>query len=93
MSKKEYKTLLIRLEPELYAAFSQLAELDRRSNSNLAEVVIANYVKAQTDQKAAEIANNRLQATLETETQSSPTTSNSKVKAKRPTSARTKTKP
>jgi hypothetical protein len=89
LSKKEYKALLIRLEPELYAAFSQLAELDRRSNSNLAEVIIANYVKAQTEQSAAAF---NQQHRFETEPQTSPTAPTAKIKAKRPTTERGKTK-
>jgi predicted transcriptional regulator len=95
VTKKEYKALLIRLEPELYAAFSHLAALERRSNSNLAEVVIANYVKAQTDKKSAEFAKDNPQTTLETEAgnQNSPTETQSKIKTKRPTTARAKTKP
>lgn len=91
MSRKEYKALLIRLEPELYATFSQLAELEHRSNSNLAEVVIANYIKAQTEQKTTEIAKNELQFPFEAETLSNPI--NSKNKAKRPTTVRAKAKP
>ncbi|NWJ47689.1 MAG: hypothetical protein HXX08_17690 [Chloroflexi bacterium] len=86
MAKKEYKSLLIRLEPELYAAFSNLAELERRSNSNLGEVVIADYVKAQTDRKAAE---NRLPPTFEAEVQPNPTTT-SKIKTKRTAPTRPK---
>lgn len=95
MTKKEYKTILIRLEPELYAAFSQIAELERRSNSNLAEVVIANYVKAQANQKATEFAKNNPQTTFEAKAgnQNSPTETQAKIKAKRSTTPRAKTKP
>lgn len=79
----------------MYAAFSQIAELERRSNSNLAEVVIANYVKAQANQKATEFAKNNPQTTFETEAgnQNIPTESQAKIKAKRSTTPRAKTKP
>lgn len=46
-SIKPYRTILIRLEPEMYEALAALAKNERRSVTNLAEFCVVQYVQNQ----------------------------------------------
>lgn len=42
---KQYHSIQIRLEPELYTVFAALAQAERRSIANLAEMLVVQYIQ------------------------------------------------